>query len=104
MNELDTSVAVTAAIKAERARCLQLFDMSMPGYDDEIMAAIRDGSSVETTAHRIMLAMRGRGVDLRTLQADASPAVPFAAAAEPGGARGGLKRAAARIAKQESGR
>lgn len=85
MNKIKAA-ASEAATKAERERCKGIMDLSTPGFEKEIAAAIDNGDSVDATGAALFKAARDRGVSLSDIAADATQAAATLPPSEDKGA------------------
>lgn len=79
------SNAAVEATASERARCKGLMDLSAPGFEKDIAAAIDDGTSVEAAGLQMFKAAQERGITVQGIQQDATQTAsttPSSASAE----------------------
>ncbi|SDF72632.1 Peptidase family S49 [Onishia taeanensis] len=62
--------AAEEATTAERARCKGILELASAGYEEEVAAAIDDGTSVEATGLKLFKAAQERGIGLSDIAAD----------------------------------
>lgn len=68
-NQLKQSAAEEATT-AERERCKGILELSSPGYEEEVAAAIDEGASVEATGLKLFKAAQDRGINAGDIAAD----------------------------------
>lgn len=82
--EAASKLAIETATVAERTRIEGITALATPGFDAEIQAAIKGGSSVEATALSLYTAAKDRGISLSSIKNDSTAAAAAAAAAGQG--------------------
>ena len=84
---VDVAAIKAAAVTAERERITGINALAVKGLEEEISAAIADGTSVEATALKLFKASQDRGISLDGIKSDAQ-------GAKGAGAKGGEAEAA----------
>lgn len=83
--------AKTEATKAERDRVAALQEITIKGFEKELTAAIKDGSSAEALAMAQSKAVRERGTSVSTQAADSPAAIKHGGATDRTTSAGGEK-------------